>query len=78
MPLVLSQPSFGANLDAPATAKPTIRTELKRGHEIAFNCGLHAKTNIEALDHCIDDASLTQARQGTATEAFPLVFILQL
>ena len=43
----LSNAAYGANLDAPAAqSKPTVRTELKRGHDIAFNCALQSPMDI--------------------------------
>lgn len=73
LPVVLLA-SFAAladPLDAPAApAHPTIRTELKRGSDVAFSCDLDTGTNALAKGECIEHSERIQAQQGTGTDAF--------
>lgn len=59
--------AWAASLDTPlAQQPPTLRTEIKRGGDIAFQCGLDARGDEEIKRHCVEHAQLAN-EQGAAT-----------
>jgi hypothetical protein len=53
------------NLNAPVSRQPTIKTEIDRGQDAAFNCGLDNLTNFSKFVDCID-AGIAANRQNSS------------
>jgi hypothetical protein len=74
MLLSCSPLAFAVDMDAPTTKRITVRSELQRGDEAAFNCALRGKGHEwiyrnRYLD-CIDRAASKEKQGNTDTEAF--------
>jgi len=61
-----------SKLDAPVSTTPTVRSEIKRGEDAAFECSLNAGTRYSAFVDCINAAIHFNLQANTKSEAFTL------
>lgn len=72
LPLFTS-PVLADSLDRPATpSHPTVKSELIRGQEVAFECSINDHADINAFSNCIESAKRKQLVRATSTDAFSL------
>ena len=64
--------SYADDLDAPASKKITVRSELKRGSSAAKQCDSYFYNEIRRYTRCIDDIILTNEQKNTDTDSFIL------
>ena len=65
--------ALAANIDAPLTEKPTIRSEVKRGRQAILTCEPHGPVvQSQAYAACINEVLATAAKYGTSTSPFQL------
>ncbi|HWD27567.1 MAG TPA: hypothetical protein VG387_10410 [Rhizomicrobium sp.] len=50
---IFAEPLHAANLDRPLNDKPTVRTEIVRGINTAFNCGSEFVSDVIQQQHCM-------------------------
>jgi hypothetical protein len=72
---VASTASAQSKLDATVTRIPTVRTELARGNDAAFQCGLDNIGRFMRIDKCILSALSTNKQRQTLSDAFQLGFV---
>jgi hypothetical protein len=70
--LMLCTPSMAQNskLNAPISRQPTVGSEIDRGQDIAFDCGLNNLTNTAAYVACLNDAITVNRQKNTLSEPF--------
>jgi hypothetical protein len=73
--LLCSTAAAGADLDAPATpTRPTTRSELVRGHEMASACSRSSikgyADDHQKLSDCVDGAEHREIQNKTSTDAY--------
>ncbi len=70
--LILCTPAFAQNskLDAPISRQPTVGSEIDRGQDAAFDCGLHNLTNFAAFVACMNDVITVNRQKSTLSEPF--------
>ena len=65
------KPSKGVDLDAPAAAAvPTLRSEMKRGDDAAFDCRIRSLMDATATSVCVTSVLHSNEQQNRATEPF--------
>lgn len=61
-----------SKLDTPINTKPTVRSEIKRGEDAAFECSLNAGTHYAAFVNCINAEIHSNLQASTKSEPFTL------
>ena len=69
MPLCAS--AYAQGLDAPIRQEPTVRSEIKRGYEMASPCG-NARLRPERLQECYGNILRQYRMSHSSTEAFEI------
>lgn len=64
--------AFSADLDAPVTQKPTIRTEIERGQSMAVSCQSRNTDAYTVYTTCIDGIITRANAAGNASDPFKL------
>jgi hypothetical protein len=60
-------------LDAPINQHPTVRTEMKRGAQAAFDCMVHRRADVGIFTECVEDAQKeNRQKMARSFEAFEL------
>lgn len=63
-------PAQDSKLNAPVSRQPTVASEIERGNELGFACGLHAIPNASRLIDCVNDAIDDNRQKTTLSEPF--------
>lgn len=66
----LSATANSSDLDSPIVNKPTVRTEINRGYEAAFDCSLHNAGNPRGEFRCVSGVVSYNQQNNTSTPAF--------
>jgi hypothetical protein len=61
-----------SNLDAPISTQPTMRSEIKRGEAVAFDCGLHHLTDYSGFTDCVSRALDANEQKQKKSDPFVL------
>ena len=64
-----------SKLDAPVSTQPTVRTEIRRGHEAAFSCGLKSGLAFNGVVNCFNEVLHDNEQKGSLSEAFQFGFL---
>ena len=59
-----------SNLNAPVSRQPTVRTEIDRGQDAGFECGLNNITSFFKFKDCINDDVDTNRQNSTLSDPF--------
>lgn len=59
-----------SKLNAPISQRPTVGSEIDRGQEIGFECGLHNISDRAKLVGCVNDAIMANKQKATLSEPF--------
>ena len=68
----LNAPGLAQNskLNAPISRQPTVGSEIDRGQDAAFDCGLHNLTNFAAFVTCLNDIITVNQQKSTLSQPF--------
>ncbi|WP_298261680.1 hypothetical protein [Bradyrhizobium sp.] len=70
--LAIFTPCMAQNskLNAPISRQPTVGSEIDRGQDAAFDCGLHNLTNFAEFVACLNDIVTANRQKSTLSEPF--------
>ena len=74
---LLSAAAQTADLNAPINTRPTIGSEIKRGHDVAFDCSIKFADDVISLSECVNDALSVNRQRQVDTLPFELGAFLQ-
>jgi hypothetical protein len=71
--LIASAANCQSNLDKPISTKPTVRSEIARGHDAAFECnGVGKIGRFRLIEACVSKVMQDNIQQQKASTAFRL------
>jgi hypothetical protein len=59
-----------SNLNAPVSRQPTVGSEIERGQEVGFQCGLDYRANFSKFRDCVNNAISTNRQSSTLSEPY--------
>jgi hypothetical protein len=59
-----------SKLNAPISRQPTVGSEIDRGQEAGFDCGIHNLTDLSKFIACVNDVITANRQRTTLSEPF--------
>jgi hypothetical protein len=70
MTLILPAAAQAVNLNAPLSRQPTVGSEIDRGQEASFECGLKNLVDLLAFINCVDRSLLLNKQKATLSDPY--------